>query len=85
MNLLQAHPFQSQKKGKFINLLKIGSKPIKSIRSKKKYEAFDILGEIKTSEAKRRRDNPQNQREETPKPNESDTKKVKPKMIEKFD
>ena len=56
MALLQAHPFQSQKKGKFINLLKKGSKKQKEMKPKKKYQAFDIMGSIEETTLKRKRE-----------------------------
>jgi len=36
----------------------MGSKPTKSISSKKKYNALDIIGEIKAGEMKRMRGSP---------------------------
>ena len=50
MQLLHAHPFRSNKKGKFVHLLKKGSKPLKIGKAKKKYEAMDVsqvIGEEK--------------------------------------
>ena len=44
--LLKAHPFRSSKRGKFIHLLKQGSKPILKIKSKKKYQAMDVVEAI---------------------------------------
>ena len=44
MSLLNAHPFRSGKKGKFIHLLKEGSKPILKIKSRKKFQALDVVG-----------------------------------------
>jgi len=65
--------------------LKSGSKPIKTIKEKKKYGAYDILGEIKTAENKRIREDSSTKNEEMKKPEVVDTKKIKPKLIEKYD
>ena len=46
MDLLNAHPFRSSKKGKFIHLLKEGSKPILKIKARKKYPAMDLIKKI---------------------------------------
>ena len=46
MELLHAHPFRSSKKGKFIHLLKEGSKPVLKIKTKKKYPAMDVIKKI---------------------------------------
>ena len=50
MQLLHAHPFRSNKKGKFVHLLKKGSKPLKIVKARKKFEPMDmekVIGENK--------------------------------------
>ena len=42
MQLLHAHPFRSNKKGKFVHLLKKGSKSIKIGKPRKKYDPMDV-------------------------------------------
>ena len=46
MQLLHAHPFRSNKKGKFEHLLKKGSKPLKIGKARKKYNPMDMSKEI---------------------------------------
>ena len=53
MTLLNAHPFRSGKKGKFIHLLKEGSKPILKIKNWKKYQALDVVGQIENNKRSR--------------------------------
>ena len=53
MQLLHAHPFRSNKKGKFVHLLKKGSKPIKIGAARKKYDPMDVNQEIETSKRMR--------------------------------
>ena len=64
MALLQQQPFQSQKKGRFINLLKSGSKPAKEMKPKKKYEPLNIMEKLDTSFGKRIRESPDKKKEE---------------------
>ena len=42
LNMLNAHPFRSAKRGRFVHLLKESTKPIKIGKPKKKYEALDV-------------------------------------------
>ena len=60
MSLLNAHPFRSGKKGKFIHLLKEGSKPILKIKSRKKYPALDVVGQIENNKRMRGNSKEQN-------------------------
>ena len=53
MQLLHAHPFRSNKKGKFMHLLKKGSKPLKIIKARKKYDPMDVNLEITNSKRMR--------------------------------
>ena len=53
MQLLHAHPFRSNKKGKFMHLLKKGSKPLKIIKARKKYDPMDVNQEIVESKRMR--------------------------------
>ena len=63
----------------------MGSKPIKSIKAKKKYEAYNIIEEIETGQRKRVREASIAKNEEKKQPEGKETNKIKPKIIEKYD